>query len=47
MWSRDLVRVLQGAGKVAEQLAKTQLPPIATKSSQLAKHANELARLGP
>jgi aarF domain-containing kinase len=47
MWTQDFVRVLQGAGKVAEQLARTQGPDVATKSGQLSKHATELARLVP
>uniref|UniRef100_K3WV13 ABC1 atypical kinase-like domain-containing protein n=1 Tax=Globisporangium ultimum (strain ATCC 200006 / CBS 805.95 / DAOM BR144) TaxID=431595 RepID=K3WV13_GLOUD len=47
MWSRDLLRVLQGAGKVAEQLAKTPVPDLATQSDRLAKHVGELARVAP
>ncbi|GLD95218.1 hypothetical protein PINS_up003860 [Pythium insidiosum] len=47
MWSRDMIRVLHGAGKVAEQLAKTQVPALTERSSQLARHANELARILP
>ncbi|KAE8915018.1 Protein ABC transporter 1 [Phytophthora fragariae] len=47
MWTQDFARVLQGAGKVAEQLARTQGPEVAAKSSQLSKHATELARLVP
>ncbi|TYZ65910.1 hypothetical protein PybrP1_005433 [[Pythium] brassicae (nom. inval.)] len=47
MWSRDLLRVLQGAGKVAEQLARTQTPEVSTAANRLAKHAVELARVAP
>ncbi|POM68483.1 Atypical/ABC1/ABC1-A protein Kinase [Phytophthora palmivora] len=47
MWTQNFVRVLQGASKVAEQLARTQGPDVAAKSSQLSKHATELARLVP
>ncbi|KAG7388772.1 putative aarF domain-containing protein kinase 4 [Phytophthora pseudosyringae] len=47
MWTQDFVRVLQGASKVAEQLARTQGPDVAAKSGQLTKHATELARLVP
>ncbi|GMF48738.1 unnamed protein product [Phytophthora fragariaefolia] len=47
MWTQDFVRVLQGAGKVAEQLARAQGPEVAARSSQLSKHATELARLVP
>ncbi|KAL4105561.1 hypothetical protein PRIC1_003622 [Phytophthora ramorum] len=47
MWTQDFARVLQGAGKVAEQLARTQGPDVAAKGSQLSKHATELARLVP
>lgn len=47
MWSRDLLRVLHGAGKVAEQLARTQTPEVSTAADRLAKHAVELARVAP
>jgi hypothetical protein len=47
MWSQDFLRVLHGAGKVAEQVAKLQVPAASEKSSQLARHANELARIVP
>lgn len=47
MWSRDFLRVLQGAGKVAEQISRTQGPDVATATNRLTKHAAELARLGP
>ncbi|KAG6611955.1 Atypical/ABC1/ABC1-A protein kinase [Phytophthora cinnamomi] len=47
MWTQDFARVLQGAGKVAEQLARAQGPEVAAKSAQLSKHASELARLVP
>ncbi|RLN76857.1 hypothetical protein BBJ28_00001617 [Nothophytophthora sp. Chile5] len=41
------MRVLQGAGKVAEQLARTQGPELAATTSQLSRHAQELARIVP
>ncbi|DAZ98020.1 TPA: hypothetical protein N0F65_004510 [Lagenidium giganteum] len=44
MWSRDFLRVLHGAGKVAEQLAKTQVPPAAAKTGEYARHASEVLR---
>ncbi|KAG1704337.1 hypothetical protein DVH05_006345 [Phytophthora capsici] len=47
MWTQDFVRVLQGASKVAEQVARTQGPDVVAKSGQLSKHATELARLVP
>lgn len=47
MWSRDFLRVLHGAGKVAEQLSKAQVPDLTTQSSRLAKHVGELARVAP
>lgn len=47
MWSRDLLRVLHGAGKVAEQLAHLQGPEVSTAAGRLAKHAVELARVAP
>ncbi|KAF1334384.1 Atypical/abc1/abc1-a protein kinase, partial [Globisporangium splendens] len=47
MWSHDFLRVLQGAGKVAEQLTKTQVPDLAMQSNRLAKHVGELARVAP
>ncbi|KAJ0412748.1 hypothetical protein ATCC90586_002378 [Pythium insidiosum] len=42
-----MIRVLHGAGKVAEQLAKTQVPALSERSAQLARHANELTRILP
>lgn len=47
MWSRDFLRVLQGAGKVAEQVSRTQGPEVSAATNRLAKHASELARIGP
>ncbi|KAF4318625.1 hypothetical protein BBO99_00006627 [Phytophthora kernoviae] len=47
MWTQDFVRVLQGASKVAEQIARTQGPEVATKTQQFSKHASELSRLVP
>lgn len=47
MWSQDVVRVLQGAARVAEQLAKTQTPVVSERSQQLARHAVELSRVAP
>ncbi|TMW63006.1 hypothetical protein Poli38472_005624 [Pythium oligandrum] len=47
MWSRDFLRVLHGAGKVAEQVAKSTVPEVSEQSAQLAKHVNELSRLMP
>lgn len=47
MWSQDFLRVLHGAGKVAEQMARMQVPEATTKTTQLAGHARDLARLVP
>jgi hypothetical protein len=47
MWSKDFFLLMKGVGKVAEQIAKTQLPPLATKSAQITRHVNELSKLGP
>ncbi|GMF13161.1 unnamed protein product [Phytophthora lilii] len=47
MWTQDFARVLQGAAKVAEQLARAQGPEVAARGSQLTRHATELARLAP
>uniref|UniRef100_M4B4X6 ABC1 atypical kinase-like domain-containing protein n=1 Tax=Hyaloperonospora arabidopsidis (strain Emoy2) TaxID=559515 RepID=M4B4X6_HYAAE len=44
MWSQDLVRVLQGARKVANELARTQGTELTAKTEQLSKHAGEISR---
>ncbi|KAG7396121.1 putative aarF domain-containing protein kinase 4 [Phytophthora boehmeriae] len=47
MWTQDFVRVLQGASKVAEQVAHSQGPEVAAKTQKLSRHASELSRLVP
>ncbi|TDH66940.1 hypothetical protein CCR75_001576 [Bremia lactucae] len=47
MWTKDFVRVFQGAGKVAEQALRLQRSEVANQSENLTKHAVELSRLVP
>ncbi|CEG46807.1 atypical abc1 abc1-a protein kinase [Plasmopara halstedii] len=47
MWTKDFMRVLLGASKVAEEIARTQKHDVVVKSGRLYKHAVELTRLGP
>ena len=47
MWTQDFVRVLQGARKVANELARSQGSEVSAKTEQLTKHATELTRVLP